>query len=79
MNLQIHPVINDTTGVTGLAIVDVILAGERDGAELAKLREPHIKADIETIRNHWKATGGPSICLPSVNREICTASTSSRS
>ena len=32
MNLQIHHVINDITGVTGLAIVDAILAGERDGA-----------------------------------------------
>ena len=50
MNLQIHHVISDITGVTGLAIVDAILAGQRDGAELAKLRDPHIKADSETIR-----------------------------
>ena len=50
MNLQIHHVISDITGVTGLAIVDAILAGQRDGAELAKLRDPHIKADSQTIR-----------------------------
>jgi transposase len=37
MNLQIHPVISDITGSTGRAIVDAILAGQRDGAELAKL------------------------------------------
>jgi transposase len=49
MNLQIHHVISDITGVTGLAIVDAILAGQRDAAELAKLRDPHIKADAETI------------------------------
>ncbi|MGA8621267.1 MAG: IS110 family transposase [Candidatus Sulfotelmatobacter sp.] len=45
MNLQIHHVISDITGLTGRAIVDAILAGQRDGAELAKLRDPHIKAD----------------------------------
>jgi len=50
MNLQIHHVISDITGVTGLAIVDAIVAGQRDAAELAKLRDPHIKADPETIR-----------------------------
>lgn len=50
MNLQIHHVINDVTGVTGLAIVDAIIAGERDANELAKLRDFRIKADMETIR-----------------------------
>ena len=50
MNLQIHHVISDITGVTGLAIVDAILAGERDATALAKLRDSHIKADAETIR-----------------------------
>ncbi len=49
MNLQIHHVISDITGVTGLAIVDSILAGQRDAAELAKLRDSHIKVDAETI------------------------------
>jgi transposase len=50
MNLQIHHVISDITGVTGTAIVDAILAGERDPAVLAKLRDPNIKASAETIR-----------------------------
>ena len=50
MNLQIHHVISDITGVTGLAIVDAILAGERDATELSKLRHSRIKADQETIR-----------------------------
>jgi hypothetical protein len=50
MNLQIHHVISDITGATGLAIVDAILAGQRDPAELAKLRDVRIKADAETIR-----------------------------
>src|SRR5260370_3737447 len=50
MNMQIQHVISDLTGVTGLAIVDAIIDGERDPAALAKLRDPHIKASEETIR-----------------------------
>lgn len=50
MNLQIHHVINDITGLTGLAIIDAILQGQRDAAELAKLRHYRIQADEETIR-----------------------------
>jgi transposase len=38
MNLQLHHVISDITGQTGLAIVDAILAGERDPFVLARLR-----------------------------------------
>jgi transposase len=49
MNLQIHHVISDLAGTTGLAIVDAILAGERDPHELAKLRDRRIKASEETI------------------------------
>src|SRR6516225_7647358 len=49
MNLQLHHVISDITGVTGLAIVDAILAGERNPDKLALLREPSIQASPETI------------------------------
>src|ERR1017187_7245708 len=50
MNLQIHHAISDMTGLTGLAIVDAIVKGQRDPVELAKLRDPHIRASEETIR-----------------------------
>ena len=50
MNLQIHHVINDITGLTGLAIVDAIVAGERDASVLAKLRDWRIHASAETIQ-----------------------------
>lgn len=50
MNLQIHHVLSDLTGLTGLAILDAILAGERDAGVLARLRDPRIKASEETIR-----------------------------
>jgi transposase len=50
MNVQIQHVISDLTGVTGLAIVDAIIAGQHDPMALAKLRDPHIQASEETIR-----------------------------
>jgi transposase len=49
MNLQLANVISDLTGQTGLAILDAILGGERDGARLAKLRHGRMKADEATI------------------------------
>src|SRR2546427_5513240 len=49
MNLQLHHVISDITGLTGLAILDAILAGERDPKRLAKLRDWRIKVSEEVI------------------------------
>src|SRR5262245_59032190 len=49
MNLQIHHVISDITGITGLAIVDAIVTGNTDPKELAKLRDHRIKASVETV------------------------------
>jgi len=49
MNLQLHHVISDITGQTGLAIVDAILGGERNPRILAKLRHERIKASEEVI------------------------------
>jgi hypothetical protein len=49
MNLQVHNVISDIVGQTGLAIVDAILAGQRDPHVLAKLRNERIKATEEVI------------------------------
>ena len=49
MNLQIHHVISDITGITGLRIIEAVLAGERDPAKLAGLRDGRIKASEETI------------------------------
>jgi hypothetical protein len=49
MNLQLHHVISDIVGQTGLAIVDAILAGQRDPLKLAKLRNQRIQASEEVI------------------------------
>ncbi len=44
MNLHLHHVISDITGQTGLAILDAILAGEREPQKLAKLRDRRVKS-----------------------------------
>ena len=49
MNLQLHHVLSDITGVTGLAILDAILAGQRDPHGLAQHRDRRVKASPETI------------------------------
>ena len=59
MNVQFQHVISDITGLTGLAVLDAIVAGERDPLVLAKLRDPRVKASEETIRKslegNWRA------------------------
>jgi transposase len=59
MNVQIQHVISDITGLTGLAIVDAILDGQRDAAALARLRDPRIKASEETIRKSLQGNWRP--------------------
>jgi len=59
MNVQLHHVINDITGTTGLAIVDAILGGERDPEKLAALRHYRIQADESTIRKSLKGNWRP--------------------
>jgi len=59
MNVQIQHVISDITGLTGLAIVDAIGDGQRDPRELAKLRDPRIRASEETIRKSLEGNWRP--------------------
>jgi len=49
MNLQLHHVVTDITGATGMAIIRAIVAGERDPAVLAAHRDPRCHASAETI------------------------------
>ena len=50
MNVKLHSVISDIMGKTGRAIVEAIIAGERDAKSLLVHLDSHIKADPETIR-----------------------------
>jgi len=66
MNLQIHHVLSDITGATGLSIVDAIVAGERDAGKLAQFRDPHVKASEETLRKslqgNWRSEHLFTLC-----------------
>jgi transposase len=44
MNLKLTSVITDLTGLTGMQIIRVILAGERDPVVLARFRDPRCKS-----------------------------------
>ena len=49
MNLQLHNVVSDITGLTGMRIINAILAGERNPEALAKFRDKRCKNDEKTI------------------------------
>jgi hypothetical protein len=49
MNVKLTEVVSDITGVTGMAILKALLRGDRDPAELAKLRDPRCKESEATI------------------------------
>jgi len=58
MNVRVHRAVSDLDGVTGLAIVRAIVAGERDARKLAPLRDrrcPKSEAEIaEQLSGHWR-------------------------
>jgi transposase len=49
LNVKLPEVVSDITGVTGMAIIQAILRGERDPVQLAKLRDPRCKESEATI------------------------------
>lgn len=49
MNVQIHHVISDITGLTGMRIIRAIVEGNRDPKQLAAMRDVRTKATEETI------------------------------
>ena len=56
MNVQLDTVLSDLMGKTGRAILRAIVAGERDGAALARLRDRRVKADEATIARSLRGT-----------------------
>jgi transposase len=49
MNVQIHHVLSDITGLSGMAIVEAIVAGERDPVQLAALCHGRVRSDRQTV------------------------------
>ena len=56
MNVQVHHVVSDIMGVTGLRILRAIAAGERDPGVLAANRDRRCHADVETIQRALTGT-----------------------
>jgi transposase len=50
MNVQLHHVLSDVTGVSGLAIIQAILDGQRDPVKLAAMVDRRVRASQETIQ-----------------------------
>jgi transposase len=58
MNVRVHRAVSDLDGVTGMAIVQAIVNGERDPQRLAALRNPACRkseaAIAEQLTGHWR-------------------------
>jgi transposase len=49
MNIQLHKVVSDLTGLTGMTIIRAIVSGQRDVRVLAQMRHPRVRSSEETI------------------------------
>ena len=59
MNIRVHRAVSDITGVTGMAIIRAIVAGERNANALAKLRDPRCRKSeqqiAEELTGNWRS------------------------
>jgi hypothetical protein len=61
MNVQLANAISDISGTTGQAILSAIVAGERDPWKLALLRDPRVKASVETVAKSLEGNWRPEL------------------
>jgi transposase len=58
MNIQLSSALTDLSGVSGMAILQAILDGERDPRKLAALADPHVKASkaviAKSLQGNWR-------------------------
>jgi transposase len=58
MNVQLSNVLSDLSGVSGMKIIEAMLAGERDPWELAALVQPGVQATPEgiakSLEGNWR-------------------------
>lgn len=58
MNVRLHRAVSDIDGVTGMAILRAIVAGERDARKLAQLRDRRCRKSeqeiAEQLSGHWR-------------------------
>jgi transposase len=56
MNIRVHHAVSDITGLTGMAIVRAIVAGERNPQVLAELRDRRCHQTVAQIAEHLQGT-----------------------
>ena len=56
-------VLSDVSGMTGQAIIEAILAGERDPHKLAEFRDPRAKASQHQIARSLECNWQEDCCL----------------
>ena len=61
MNIQLSNVLSDLSGVSGMAIMQAILAGERNPRKLAALADPQVKASQAVIAKSLHANWRPEL------------------
>jgi transposase len=61
MNVQLANVISDITGVSGMAIIRAVLAGERDPHRLASLCDVRIRASAEQVAKSLEGNWRPDL------------------
>ena len=58
MNVHLSTVLSDITGKSGMAIIEAIVSGVRDGKQLAKLCDPRVRRSQQEIaaalRGNWR-------------------------
>jgi transposase len=66
MNVPLHQVLDDITGLTGRRVIEAILAGERDPQQLARLRHARCQHDAATIARALQGHGReePRLAVP---------------
>ena len=75
MNLQLHHVLSQITGLSGQKILDAILAGERDPMRLAILCNGRVKSSRETVAKSLEGDYRRSTCSPFASPWWAIAST----
>ena len=68
MNVQLHHVVSDITGVTGMRMIRAIVAGERDPGTLAEMRDVRCHSSAEIIcaalSGNWRVVCGSFCKIP---------------
>jgi len=76
MNLHLHKVINDITGLTGMSIIRTIVAGERDPQTLAALKNSRIRSSHdETQSSQRQLSSRIGVCFATGVNALRSAST----